>query len=207
MYIISVIKYNAMELNTNENWFRQEPFSRKQTSVSTNSIPRALLWKYRRMNGKLKRYSIFTKIRSLKVWNLPRNSTSAANRTEVRSTFAFCSGKAYTFKVLLWESAVQSVKVKMCEYDAVNCVRLLSRSQYSTRHYRRRIKEFLKHSFFTVCVCVFIANTKAFSTQTPGKYPKQNILHIKHGESLKSTKSNLDQFRPCSWLFPFTAHT
>ena len=25
----------------------------------------------------------------------------------------------------------------------------------------------------------------AFKTQTPGKYPKENILHKEHGESLK----------------------
>jgi hypothetical protein len=30
------------------------------------------------------------------------------------------------------------------------------------------------------------SETSAISTQTPGKYPKENILHIKHGESLKS---------------------
>ena len=30
------------------------------------------------------------------------------------------------------------------------------------------------------------SETSAFSTQTPGIYPKENALHIKHGESLKS---------------------
>jgi hypothetical protein len=30
------------------------------------------------------------------------------------------------------------------------------------------------------------SETSAISNQTPGKHPKQNILHIKHGESLKS---------------------
>jgi hypothetical protein len=32
------------------------------------------------------------------------------------------------------------------------------------------------------------SETSAMSTQTPGKHPKENILHIKHGESLKSRK-------------------
>jgi hypothetical protein len=30
------------------------------------------------------------------------------------------------------------------------------------------------------------SETSAISTQTPGKHPKENILHLKHGESLKS---------------------
>jgi len=30
------------------------------------------------------------------------------------------------------------------------------------------------------------SKTSAFSTRTPGRYPKENALHIKHGESLKS---------------------
>ena len=30
------------------------------------------------------------------------------------------------------------------------------------------------------------SETSAFKTQTPEKYPKENITHIKHGESLKS---------------------
>jgi len=30
------------------------------------------------------------------------------------------------------------------------------------------------------------SETSAFSTRTPGKYPKENALHIKQGESLKS---------------------
>jgi hypothetical protein len=30
------------------------------------------------------------------------------------------------------------------------------------------------------------SETSAFKTQTPGKYPKENILHNEHGESLKS---------------------
>jgi hypothetical protein len=28
--------------------------------------------------------------------------------------------------------------------------------------------------------------TSAISNQTPGKHPKENILHVNHGESLKS---------------------
>ena len=30
------------------------------------------------------------------------------------------------------------------------------------------------------------SETSAFSTQTPGRYPKENALHIEHGKSLKS---------------------
>jgi hypothetical protein len=30
------------------------------------------------------------------------------------------------------------------------------------------------------------SETSAISNQTPGKHPKENILHVKHGESLKS---------------------
>ena len=30
------------------------------------------------------------------------------------------------------------------------------------------------------------SETSAFSTRTPGRYPKEDALHIKHGESLKS---------------------
>ena len=29
------------------------------------------------------------------------------------------------------------------------------------------------------------SETSAFKPQTPGKYPKENILHKEHGESLK----------------------
>jgi hypothetical protein len=32
------------------------------------------------------------------------------------------------------------------------------------------------------------SETLAISTQTPGKHPKEYILHIKHGEILKSRK-------------------
>ena len=32
----------------------------------------------------------------------------------------------------------------------------------------------------------------AIRTQTPGNYPKENILHIEHGESLKSRMTILD---------------
>ena len=38
------------------------------------------------------------------------------------------------------------------------------------------------------------SETSAFSTQAPGKYPKENALHTKHGESLKSR--NLQQCFP-----------
>jgi hypothetical protein len=30
------------------------------------------------------------------------------------------------------------------------------------------------------------SETSAISNQTPGKHPKENLLHLKHGESLKS---------------------
>jgi hypothetical protein len=30
------------------------------------------------------------------------------------------------------------------------------------------------------------SETSAISNQTPGKHPKENMLHTKHGESLKS---------------------
>jgi hypothetical protein len=30
------------------------------------------------------------------------------------------------------------------------------------------------------------SETSAIRNQTPGKHPKENILHVKHGESLKS---------------------
>jgi hypothetical protein len=30
------------------------------------------------------------------------------------------------------------------------------------------------------------SETSAISNKTPGKHPKENILHVKHGESLKS---------------------
>jgi len=32
------------------------------------------------------------------------------------------------------------------------------------------------------------SETSAFKTQTPGKYPKENILDKEHGESLKSRR-------------------
>jgi hypothetical protein len=32
------------------------------------------------------------------------------------------------------------------------------------------------------------SETSAISTQKPGKYPKENIFHLKHGESLKSRR-------------------
>jgi len=32
------------------------------------------------------------------------------------------------------------------------------------------------------------SETSAIRTQTPGNYPKENMLHIEHGGSLKSTK-------------------
>jgi len=38
------------------------------------------------------------------------------------------------------------------------------------------------------------SETSAFKTQTPGKYPKENILHKEHGESLKSRNTFFIQF-------------
>jgi hypothetical protein len=37
------------------------------------------------------------------------------------------------------------------------------------------------------------SETSAISNQTPGKHPKENILHIKHGESLKSRRKDNNQ--------------
>jgi hypothetical protein len=34
------------------------------------------------------------------------------------------------------------------------------------------------------------SETSDISNQTPGKHPKENILHVKHGESLNSGKFN-----------------
>jgi len=34
------------------------------------------------------------------------------------------------------------------------------------------------------------SETSAFKPQTPGKYPKENILHKEHGESLKSRQNH-----------------
>jgi hypothetical protein len=31
------------------------------------------------------------------------------------------------------------------------------------------------------------SETSAISNQTPGKHPKENLLHVKRGESLKSS--------------------
>jgi len=33
------------------------------------------------------------------------------------------------------------------------------------------------------------SETSAIRAKTPGNYPKENILHIEHGESLKSRKN------------------
>jgi hypothetical protein len=35
------------------------------------------------------------------------------------------------------------------------------------------------------------SETSAISNQTPGKYPKENLLHVKHGESLKSRRCTI----------------
>jgi hypothetical protein len=35
------------------------------------------------------------------------------------------------------------------------------------------------------------SETSAIGNQTPGKHPKENILHVKHGENLKSRKKKL----------------
>jgi hypothetical protein len=35
------------------------------------------------------------------------------------------------------------------------------------------------------------SKTSAFKPQTPGKYPKENILHKEHGESLKSRQDKI----------------
>jgi len=44
------------------------------------------------------------------------------------------------------------------------------------------------------------SETSAIRTQTPGNYPKENILHIEHGESLKSRTV---LYRPRLYLFVY----
>jgi hypothetical protein len=47
------------------------------------------------------------------------------------------------------------------------------------------------------------SETSAISIQTPGKHPKENILHIKHGESFKSRMSTYtfaNCIEMCLWL-------
>ena len=44
--------------------------------------------------------------------------------------------------------------------------------------------------------------TSAIRTKTPGNYPKENTLHIEHGESLKSRI----KFNVCSINYLFQAH-
>ena len=39
------------------------------------------------------------------------------------------------------------------------------------------------------------SETSAFKSQTPGKYPKENMLHKEHGESLKSRLKFLPKVR------------
>jgi hypothetical protein len=34
------------------------------------------------------------------------------------------------------------------------------------------------------------SETSAITTQTPGQHPKENILHLTHGKSLKSRNEN-----------------
>ena len=46
------------------------------------------------------------------------------------------------------------------------------------------------------------SETSAIRTQTPGNYPKENILHIEHGESLKSRIIEETDIKFCS-LIPF----
>jgi len=43
------------------------------------------------------------------------------------------------------------------------------------------------------------SETSAVKTQTPGNYPKRNILQLKHGENLKTSKK-------CCLRFPFWFH-
>ena len=37
-----------------------------------------------------------------------------------------------------------------------------------------------------------VSETSSFGIQTPGNYPKENIIHKDHGESLKSRNNNKD---------------
>jgi hypothetical protein len=40
------------------------------------------------------------------------------------------------------------------------------------------------------------SETSAFKIQTPGKYPKEYLPHLQHGESLKTKKPHDDSLRP-----------
>jgi len=40
--------------------------------------------------------------------------------------------------------------------------------------------------YYTYVMRFLLGISPAFSTRTPGRCPKENTLHIKHGESLKS---------------------
>jgi len=44
------------------------------------------------------------------------------------------------------------------------------------------------------------SETSAFSAQTPGRYPKEKALHMKHGESLKSRTCKHTQFLTANLL-------
>jgi len=53
------------------------------------------------------------------------------------------------------------------------------------------------------------SETSAIRTQTSGNYPKENTLHIEHGESLKSRRVKSDlfvdfqiNFFGCDWVAP-----
>jgi len=37
------------------------------------------------------------------------------------------------------------------------------------------------------------SETSDIRTKTPGNYPKKNILHIEHGERVKSSRQNVDE--------------
>jgi len=50
------------------------------------------------------------------------------------------------------------------------------------------------------------SETSAIRTQTPGNYPKENILHIEHGESLKSRTISFVMSVRLSVRIPLDSH-
>ena len=47
------------------------------------------------------------------------------------------------------------------------------------------------------------SETSAYIIQTPGKYPKENVIHSEHGESLKSRINN----RNIAYFSDYTTQT
>jgi hypothetical protein len=52
-----------------------------------------------------------------------------------------------------------------------------------------------------------VSETSAISNQMPWKHPKENLLHVKHGESLKSRiRSLFFILSPCTLLYLITVY-